>query len=1344
MSYQYTNFENTIPIVEKYINKVYHSTIDFSTYEENNKKYNYFTLDQGDDNADNQISYILRVKKPIKNYQIFACGAGGSGGLIYGKGGNGGNYLYIDNLNVNPSITSRHLKVGSYLIITGKAANTITDLERYSKAYESIMDVLKAHATFYLIRYDDRHFRTYKNSIETIDRYKTRNWNREGNVDNTIGEMISIDTYNKNKNNRIDLYEKTIRTVELIFYLKKGAIFKFVEMTNPNYTRIIRISNNNNINILFTPTIDNNYIYTAGEFDEIISILCYPNSNTTITEANKLTFDSLFDVYYMFGEPNRYNYYIYNFNNRTHYNSLNEYIEKVSNNNTTKHTNIYYNSNPDATYSQLEDVMNKNYLGIQGGANGFTSQISTNRFLTISTILKRYYMPYLFSVDNTANLQGGAAGSTFVSSGANIIMNKLGVGDNNFIRLNRLPPRNVGFFTSTNEWLSGQKGTFSTSFKIYASYRKDQNIELNSNTLSNGGFSGYWQFIKDEINYSYGANGVNDLNSPNYGAYGCGGQGGSVLIDNNSKMTGGKGKDGVFILSFINFAVADIINNNTSLIKKMVSMFINDDYNTNNKLTYINNLRDNNTSSKTINKIDSIINNTFIHDASIHLTETYITKLDTYIDKLNLVKIIALSYIIQRIYYILSINKLDLIEISKITLLEILFIDDVSNERIDITNPTTIKIFIYDKYTDENKKILGHKYIKNFLEPLGLNNYHELLSLETPLIDNYLSSKKKIIIIKENGILYDMTNDIKTEISSYGGISTLDFNNYYKFLIIMTSYIYDIPKKDFKVMINVINTIFQVIRLNSVIYSIIYENYSQTDYTSKAIINRIYGNLRSFNYELKEITDRIKLTDNIFLQQNEFKLYFNKRVIEYDKLKDKNIQTGNFIKSKKAFMDGKESLKKTINTISIIMIIVLILCVLWLLVLLIGSVNDFDVIPQLFLILVILIIAIFIINYYEKYYSYKEDFETVEEVQMVKQMDIFNKSNDYSTIDYTYEEYKYKITFINSSSEFILYKNNNTSIILIQGGDKGIDDGKNRIDGTGGTINIYNQDYISNNLEENKKYKIDFSGNSITINDKFKTNIRGNLDNKDNIKVFINNDGTILNNNNYTIFKDYGDNLIASQSLIKDTLNMLFNYTKSSNYYGSKGNTINPNGDKINKFNNPSSYGVGGIYNSPDKSGNSGVMIIITKEIEIEGDIHSDLQTMINFYNNNINKLIYDNFNNIYLLDNTIIYKNAASSFRKRMDSEEEKEDQFKKYGEKIHDYSHIILMDVYYRFALVKLFISIFIAIVICFTIYYLKKDLWILLIVLVIFMILFLIVRFFYTTEINTRRDYYKYYWS
>ena len=1327
MSYQYSNFENTIPIVEKWINKTFSSYIDVGIYEENNIKYNYYILDRDDDNKD--VSYILRVKEPLKNYQIYSCGAGGSGGMMYGKGGNGGNYLYIDNLNVNPSIKNRQLAIGSYLIIPGKAVDTINELENDTGGeFKGILNNITLNSSFYLIRYDNRYFNNYKNSLQTIDRYKTRDWNK----DNTIGEIINITSLNLIKNEKIDIYENTTRSIELIFYLKKNKSFRFNEFNNPNYTRLIRISNNNNINTLLIPSIGDNYIYTAGDYDEVISILCFPNGNS-IQQINKIDWTTLFDIDYALSSNNKNNYYVYDFNKRNDINKINSLIDSVSYTNIKKNTSIYYNSNPDATYNLLEDKIDKYYLGLQGGANGFLLQITLNRYATISTFLKRYYMPYLFSVDNNTNLQGGSAGSTFMSSSGNIIINKLG--GTNFIKLNRINPTNVGYYTNNNEWISGGKGYYNTNFKIYAYYKKDQNIELNNTTLSNGGYSGYWQFIKDEINYKYGATGINDLTSPNYGTYGCGGQGGSVIIDKNSKFTGSKGKDGVFILSFINYAIANIVNNNSSVIQKMTSLFITSGYNK--KLEYINDLKNNNQiidSNTNENIISKIINNTFIHEANIHLNDTYITKLESFINKDNLIQILAISYIIQRIYYIINSNSklLEELDVSKVSVLEILFIDDINKEEIKIID-AKLSITIYDKYNDiENNRIIGYKYLKTFLEPLNKSNYHQLFSLNE-LIDNYLNSKKKIIIIKENDILYDMTNDIKTNIND------LSQNSFYNFLIINIAYFFDIPKKDLKINIKVIETIFQVIRLNSIIYAIFYNSYNQIDYKSKAIINRIYSNLKDYNYDIKKFTDKIELSNNIFMQQNEFKLYFNNKIIEYDKLLDKNIQTANIIKSKKSFMDGKEALKKVINTITIIVTIIIIIVIIWILLLLILNISDFNVIPQLFLILLILIISIIIINYYEKYYSYKEQFID----DNIKQIEIFNSTNNYSTIDITYNESKYKITFINSNSEFILYKNDNTTIILIQGGEDAIETTKSNSDGSGGTINIYDSDYISNKLQENNKNKIIFNSKSIIINDNIKTTNRNNLDNKENIKVIYNNDANTINNNKYTTLKSYYDNLNENQDVIKEIIDILFQYSKNSYYYGSKGNTINQ-GDYITKFNYPASYGIGGIYNSKDKTGNNGVMIIITKEKEIEEDLHTDIQTLINFYNNNINKLIYDNFNNIYLIDNTVIYNNAVNAFKKRLETETDKEKNFRLYGEKINSYSHIILMDVYYKFSLVKLFILILIGIIVGLILYYLNKNLWILILILVIFIILFLVINFIYTTNKTTRMDYYKYYWS
>jgi len=1317
MSYEYTTFENKIPIVEKYINDVYSSSINVLNYLGNNKNYNYFVLEPSYDNT--KTSYILRVKSPIKNHQIFTCAAGGHGGLIYGKGGNGGNYLYIDNTNETSSISSKELAIGSYLIIPGKAIDVISILEN-SIEYNQLLSAITLNSSFYLIKYNNNNFNNYKLSLDVLDNYKKRNWAES--TDNTTGEIITIKSLYQNKTNKVNNFNNTIRTIELIFYLKKNKTFRFNEFTNPNYTRIIRISNNININVQYDPSINDNYIYKAGDYDEIISIICYPNSSS-INIENQIDWTTLFDLDYANSSLNN-NFYIYDFNKKKEINDIDGIIYNISNQNNDKNTYIFYNINPDASLNQLKQKMNRYYLGLQGGVDGDINNISYNDGVNINIILKRFYMPYLFSVQNLPNLFGGTAGSTFASNFGNIIINKLGGSE--YIKLKEITPRNIQINQNTKEWISGSKGLFSTNFKINAYYPRDQNTELNNNSLSNGGYSGYWQFIKDEANYNYGANGINDLNSPNYGTYGCGGQGGSVLIDKNSKFTGSKGKDGVFILSFLNYAIATIVNDNSNVIKKMYKLFIKN----NNKIDYIDKLSDNNI----INNNNSIIvdlNNTFIHEANIHIDDAYINKLQSFINKSNLINLLVSVYIIQRTYFLISEN-INNININNISILEIYFINDINKEKIETNDKSNIlKIYLYDKIDDDNiNSIIGYKYLKKFFISSNISNYH--------LFIPQLQIKNKIIIIRENNNIYDYTNDTKNIIDN-------NFNNdYYKFIINNISYLFDIQSKDLKINVNVMETIFQIFRMNSIIYAIIYYNtYNNIDY-SKSVINTIYDNLKNYNFDIKNITDKILSHDNVFTQQNDFKLYFNNRINDYNKLYDKNIKHENLIKSKKAYMDTKEGLKSNINIISIIIFFILIFIIFWLIYIIIGNFNQYDAIPHLLIMFIILIIIIFIINYF---YNYKEFFtnSTSETVSDLNSIDIFNDTNNYTESEILYNNEKYKITFVNSSSDIILYKNLFTSFVIITKGENANINGTTIYDGTGGTINIYDDEFIANNINENTKYRININNNGyeIILNDLIKSNNRSELDSKDNIKIFYNNIKDINNGNNYKTLKNYVDNINNKDIKIKEILEVLFTNSKNAYFYGSKGNTVYDNNNVINKINYPNSYGLGGVYQNNDKTGNDGVFIIITKESDFSS-IHNDLQTLINMYNNNINKLIYDKFNKIYLIDNNVIYNNAFNSFNKKYTIEENKSNNYKLLETDLNEYSNNILVDVFFRYEVAKLMIYIIIVLIFSILFYLFNKEYLLYIIGIFILIVIFLIINFYNTLRRNTRRDYYKYYWS
>jgi uncharacterized protein YqhQ len=138
------------------------------------------------------------------------------------------------------------------------------------------------------------------------------------------------------------------------------------------------------------------------------------------------------------------------------------------------------------------------------------------------------------------------------------------------------------------------------------------------------------------------------------------------------------------------------------------------------------------------------------------------------------------------------------------------------------------------------------------------------------------------------------------------------------------------------------------------------------------------------------------------------------------------------------------------------------------------------------------------------------------------------------------------------------------------------------------------------------------------------------------------------------------------------------------------------------------------------------------------------VQTLINMFNNNLNKYIYEEFNKIYLIDNNVIYDNALVAFRKRYDEENVKNNKYKKYETKINDYSMNILADVYFRYEITKIFIYIYLALIICVIIYVFNREHLLLILLTFILIVVVLISYFYFNMNINTRRDYYKYYWS
>ena len=1335
-SYKYTKYANSIPVIEKYIDGNYEKIINTGIYNASEgRKFNYFVLEPDPINTAQNTSYILRVYTPIQKYQVFACGAGGHGGVIYGAGGNGGNYLYIDNMND----ANKNIAIGSYLIQPGRA------IDIFGSGLLNIEDInrnLRLNGNFYLIKYPKNNFIEFK-TLNTIDNYKKVEWRNNFNVDGIITDITTI---------RSDAKIDRDKVYEIIFYLKRGTSFKFNDFKDLIYTRVIKISNNDNISTLYTPDRNDNFTYTAGtSHDEIITIIFYQNSNESLNERQLPLWSSIFDIAY--AKTNFNNFYINDLMEKKSYvNGLSDTINNMRNGSTAQ-TSITYNLNPDADYTTLV-ASSQNRRSIDGGNHGNVCFISKRTDINTKYMLKNFYMPSLFALN--INLLGGNAGTTLpqASSPDNIMYQKLGGGGNNK-NLRNIPGRNISINRNTIEWISGAKGYFSNYFKLYAYYPHDPNIEMNNTTLANGGYTGYWQFMKDEIDYTYGANGLNNLKSPFYGTYGCGGQGGSILLDRNSNFTGSKGKDGVFILSFLNFAKATIINDNSMVINKMLQLFgIN-----NNKLTSITTLSSQNTvvdNSKI--KFREIINNLFIHSGNIHIDTQYIAELYTYVPKIYFNSLLAVIFIIYRVYHVIS-RDLHLINMNNITQIQINFVATSEKERIEINGTAQLLVYVCDK--------IDNKYLLDYFTR-GSHSSSTYRSLFSPNIDT-------ITIIKENNSIKANINASLPEIidNSYIEGSNEDAN---KYLITIISYIFDIEQKNLKIHINALKTVYHILWLNVIIYVIIYysSSISFSNYT-ETIIDVVYNNLKEYNLDLKKITDKIKEHNNIFEEQNEFKLFFNNSINNYNDYYDENVKFNNLIVSKKAYTNTKRKFRDVVNIFTLIIFIIVIIMIVWLLYVIIFNSNAYDAMPHLLLMALILIIIVIIIHYFNYSYSYKEFFVNENNSQLV----IYDINNTYDVDDISYNNENYKLTYINSTADFSLQKNLETSIILINRGT----DATSASPGIGGTINIYDPSFVAANIKENEINTITITPSEIRITDLIKTNNRAATDNSENIKIFYNNS----NNNNSSIFKtliNYFDNEINSNNYntsnygnaafssiitgdysnvdfknvssdvinnpkLNEILNIVLNTSNiSSFYYGSSGNIAN-----ITTTYYPNAYGLGGSYintasgngdnTAINKIGNSGICIIINKQIDFS-PIHLDVQTLINMFNNNLNKYIYEEFNKIYLIDNNVIYDNALVAFRKRYDEENVKNNKYKKYETKINDYSMNILADVYFRYEITKIFIYIYLALIICVIIYVFNKKHLLLILLTFILIVVVLISYFYFNMNINTRRDYYKYYWS
>jgi len=1371
MSLEYNLYQNNIPIVEKYIDDKFVSYENAGNYNTQNDKFNTFILDNTNDK---QVSYILRVFNDIKNYQVFACSGGGHGGLIYGNGGSAGNYYYVNNLENNEN----KLNTGSYLITPGKCYDMLSDTDIINK-----INNMKKQNAFYLKIYKSN-IKTVLNNITTdfYINYRKITWNK----DDLFGFIIDR-TKITNKSLNVLSYEgvgsynfNNNFTIEIIFYIKKNTSINFNEFNNSYYNRIVFINKNNNINEFFDTTI--NTIYTAGNSDEIIIILLYPNTES-IPSGNYISWDNLFKIDY---EIKNNNIYIYDFNDKTAINSLIEsYTAKSAN---RAHTFIKYNSNPNASYEELRTTSSELTFVINGGINAAMNTIDKS----LIDILTAFYSP---SILNT-RVYNGTCGAYI--NYVNNVMLKLGyVQSTGSTVINNVAETSSAYINSSNirlnnttnrkyeEWNNGTKCYLSeNNFNLFAKNKYNESIPLNNLNLCNGGIGGNWQLINNTQNYNYGANGLNYLNSEYYGVYGSGGQGGSLLVEQGSLFTGSKGKDGVFILSFKNSPISDIVNNNSKIVRKMFNLYIKNDF-TNEKFNHIIKLQSKNilytdtTETLFNNKlIELLINNSFLYKSKVDLNQSTINDLFNYISRNNLTKLLGIIYIIQRTFFIVKNNintKINYFDNKNEYLIDELNINFTSNEKDENVSYTNYKnssniikyvltITIYDKINDVNEPnslILGYYNIKNYFISSTYNNYSSLFA-------NLTSIK----IIKENNNLYHIIDNnnrtlinnsfcdntpLKTSENNQTNISDVSSIN---FIVNTISYLFEIKKQYFNINLNVISNIYDVLRLNTVVYAILYDNISdKIDYNNKTKINNIYINLKNYNYSIKNVVDTLKT--NTIEEQEDIKKNFSKNIYNYDKLYDKNTNQMNLLNSKRSYYENKYTINNEVKVILAIIYIIITIMFLWFLYLA-TFVSGLNLLPYLLIIFLILVIIIVYLNYYGlKNIRFRENFDNniQEPSQITPQIDVLQVYPDrqyHNITSFEYNKNKYKMIITTDDIYLRIYQNSFVSIILIGKGENGTLANNN---GAGGTINIYNDSFVSANLKEQlTSYKVSFNKyttNKISITDTYNASVNINIneqnrketDNKANIKVFLNNSDVFEKNpNNYKTLKEYNNDLNIDYD-IKQIINYLIANKNNINdgvYYGSAGNTT----DEllvINKTNNPLCYGVGGVYNDipgSDVSGNNGVCIIIYKEVEYTS-IHLDMQTLINMYNNNINKYLFNKFNELYTIDNNIIYKNSITSFQQKYKVEQTRQTKYNTLENNINDGSNQILANILVRYEITKSICYIFIAFIVLLILYSYSPEYLKLILLAFFLLIMYIIANLFYNISIYTHKNVYKYYW-
>lgn len=1097
-------YENKIPVLEGYLNTTFTGFIDITS---NLNEY-YFLLE----NDENNNKYILRIDDPLSKYKIVSCGAGGHGGLIYGRGGNGGRHIIIDNIT-----NGRLLNRGSYLISIGKTSDIITKTNIQTKINEIITDGAGgAYVNIYKHNISGEFFSlTHKEDI--IRNYRKVDW-KTSDVSSYIFTNEQLLLTNENMLNRISpsITDIANLTFEIIFILKGGNSIMFPDFSSlsSSFSRRIFVVKEKNTDITNEITNNSSFTYTNGStFDQLITILFYKNNTINdVDSSTQIKVKNLID--FSMNASNKF--YIYNYNNESLYVDLINYYNNENNNILSlKQTVIKYDENPSASLSELEGSMYS--ITLEGGTDALMYHEHHLKNINNNYLIRLFYL-------DRGSIIGGESGQDSHFN-KNLTFFKLGGNQITSIRMDPNPqvyenstdfvyiyPYNtkitVGNRRPFKYWIGSRGGYISNPLFNFNLTSKI----INNRNISNGGNTGYWQFIKSGVDIKQGANGYNEFNTNEIG-YGSGGYGGSFLLSGggNSLFNSTKGKNGVFILSFSNNKSSLIVNYNANIISEMYNLFII----SNSKLTY---LRDINTIiNENDNYIINLIKNSFIvnlFNLELDLTDGIKTRLNEKINKQEqLNKIIGIIYIIQRVFFLL-VKNLKNINKDDINNIVITFVDNETQEYVNKIN-TNLQIGISNS--------IQQYYLKNTYFNYNTTTYKNLCGF----------------------------NDINNINIQKGNTNTNpNPNPEINFIEQTLSSIYEIKYKDYLINFTSLEVIYNIIQYNLILYAIFYKSYIYNpNYTTREDINITYNNLYLFTEHIKSLNsdsnteNNMKFDkNNIIKKQNDFKTYFYNGLNDYDLLKDNNKDKINKLNAYKDFYSSKMNIYKNSTILLIIVYIILIVLFFWF-VYMMSYFDEYDTIPYAFIILLI-VISVIILLHYNYYYYYQEKFT----------MTISQNANEISGTKYTNNNENYILHEIippiaNAAATEIKIKNYMEDITFMFITNK--------------TIHIYDNNFINTDMIINTNYTVNFSNNNINL---IQTNNNTNININTNTgvagtgitrNVYYNNVLIIPNytGTNGTINMDASIN--DNNNIIKNILNITSAFTitdKNINSYGTNDN----------------------------------------------------------------------------------------------------------------------------------------------------------------------------------------------